>query len=384
MSKYIYLTFWCVIVCSSCNNSVQKHVAIQNQCQKKSSLQLKYARGFTIDYYDGFKVLTVRDLIDTSKTDLRYVLLPKGKPMPVGFENDCAIETPVTKVACISTPHIAELTKLGLADSIAAVTNADLIYTSEVDEKVKKNEIADIGAQEINYEKLVELHPAFVFTSGDFDGGDKMKLKLNSLGIKYVLNLEYKEQDPLARTEWLKFIAAFYDREQVADSIFGEIEKNYLSLKNKVTIAKEKPTAFCNMPFKEIWYMPCKGNYMTSLLNDAGSDYLWKDESAGAQLSLSFDYETVYNKAANADYWLNTGFASSLAEIKAADKKNAFFKAFKSGNVYNNNKRNTPAGGFDFWESGTVNPDKILADLIYIFHPDLLPGHELYYYQKLK
>lgn len=31
-----------------------------------------------------------------------------------------------------------------------------------------------------------------------------------------------------------------------------------------------------------------------------------------------------------------------------------------------------------------VHPDVILADLIRIFHPDLLPNHELYYYQRLK
>jgi iron complex transport system substrate-binding protein len=99
---------------------------------------------------------------------------------------------------------------------------------------------------------------------------------------------------------------------------------------------------------------------------------------------LNLDYEAVYNKAANADYWVNTGFAKSLGEIKSADKKNAFFKAFKTGNVYNNDKRNTPSGGFDFWESGAVNPDKVLADLISIFHPELLPGHEFYYYRKLK
>jgi iron complex transport system substrate-binding protein len=182
----------------------------------------------------------------------------------------------------------------------------------------------------------------------------------------------------------MKFIAAFYNREALADSIFNEIEHNYLDLKARASMVKEKPAAFCNLPFKEIWYMPCSGNYMTRLLTDAGCNFLWKDEGANNRYNLSLDYETVYSRAANADYWLNTGFANSLAEIKAADKKNTFFKAFKTGNVYNNNKRNTPAGGFDFWESGTVNPDKILADLIYIFHPELLKSHELYYYQKLK
>jgi iron complex transport system substrate-binding protein len=40
-------------------------------------------------------------------------------------------------------------------------------------------------------------------------------------------------------------------------------------------------------------------------------------------------------------------------------------------------------GGNDYWESGIVHPDVILADLVKILHPDLLPDHELYYYQHI-
>ncbi|MBL0309464.1 MAG: hypothetical protein IPP77_07270 [Bacteroidetes bacterium] len=120
------------------------------------------------------------------------------------------------------------------------------------------------------------------------------------------------------------------------------------------------------------------------LIEDAGGDFLWKNTNANNGLNLNLDYEAVYNKAAEADFWINSGFAKSLADIKAADSKNTFFKAWKTNKVFNNNLRNTPAGGFDFWESGTVNPDLILSDLITIFHPDFIPAHQLYYYQQLK
>jgi iron complex transport system substrate-binding protein len=30
-----------------------------------------------------------------------------------------------------------------------------------------------------------------------------------------------------------------------------------------------------------------------------------------------------------------------------------------------------------------IKPDVILADLVKIFHPGLLPDHEFYYYQKI-
>jgi iron complex transport system substrate-binding protein len=384
--RYLALSFVFMIMsiglwsCKGKTQTEQQH----SHCVKEASLPVKYAKGFSVDYYNGFKVVTVKDWRDSEKVLAQYVLLPKGKSGPVDFPNAILLDTPVRKVICISTNHISALARLGLVDSIAGVANVALIYNKEVAALLKENKIADIGKDELNYEKIVELNPSFVFTSGNWDGGDKVKQKLNSLHIKSVLNLDYMEQEPLARAEWLKFVAAFYDKEFEADSIFKEIEQNYLALKEKAKNISSKPTVFANLPFKEIWYMPCGDNYMAKLIADAGGDFLWKDAKATNGLNLNLDYEAVYAKAADADIWLCNGFASSLAEIKAADKKNAFFKAYKTGNVFNNDKRNTPSGGFDFWESGAITPDKVLADLIFIFHPGLLPNHELYYYRRLK
>ena len=54
------------------------------------------------------------------------------------------------------------------------------------------------------------------------------------------------------------------------------------------------------------------------------------------------------------------------------------------GRVFNNNKRAGANGGNEFWETGTVHPNLVLADLVKIFHPELLPEHELVYYRKLE
>ncbi|HWB64124.1 MAG TPA: ABC transporter substrate-binding protein [Chitinophagales bacterium] len=383
--RFLWVFVMAGVLFTSCRQGANTHSQAEKKaCAKLSSLNLKYARGFTVDYYDGFKVITIRDCNDTARLLAQYVLMPAGKPMPVGFENGVAVATPVRKIACISTTHIAQMAKLGLTDSIAAVTNLDLINDAEVVEKVKRHLIEDIGSQEIDYEKLAALAPSFIITSGSFDGGDKMSVKLDALHIKQVTGLEYKEQEPLARAEWLLFIAAFYNREGLAEKEFDTIAQNYLQLKAKAAAAATKPTVFCNLPFKEIWYMPCGENYIARLIADAGGDFLWKDAKATNGLNLNLNYESVYNKAANADCWLvDASFIYSLSDLKKADAKNTFFKAYKTGQVYNYNNRETPAGGFDFWESGTVNPDKILADLIKIFHPGLLPGYQLYYYRRV-
>ncbi|MBK8659819.1 MAG: ABC transporter substrate-binding protein [Bacteroidetes bacterium] len=129
--------------------------------------------------------------------------------------------------------------------------------------------------------------------------------------------------------------------------------------------------------------MPSGENYLARIIRDAGGDFLWANSSATNGLNLSLDYESVYAIGASADYWLNTGFARSLSEMVNADSKHANLRAWKNGNVFNNDLRMTPSGGFDFWESGAVSPDLILADLVYLFHPDSLPAHKPVYYRQL-
>lgn len=191
------------------------------------------------------------------------------------------------------------------------------------------------------------------------------------------------EQDPLARAEWIKFVAVFFDKEYEADSLFQIVESEYNHLKSIVSGYKNQPKVFCNLPFKDVWYMPCGDNYMTHLIADAGGDFLWKEYDATNGLNLSLDYEAVYNKAAKADFWINPGTAKSLAEIEAADIKNRQFHAFQKASVFNNNARLSNSGGFDFWESGVVYPNLVLADLIAIFHPEVLPQHKFRYYRRL-
>ena len=52
--------------------------------------------------------------------------------------------------------------------------------------------------------------------------------------------------------------------------------------------------------------------------------------------------------------------------------------------VFNNTRQVSKNGGNNVWERGIVHPEEVLADLIKIFHPDLLPEHELIYFENLQ
>ena len=69
--------------------------------------------------------------------------------------------------------------------------------------------------------------------------------------------------------------------------------------------------------------------------------------------------------------------------ISIIDERYAVFRAFRSGRVFNNDARIGPGGGNDIYEGGLSNPELVLADLISIIHPELLPDHQRIWYRQL-
>ena len=71
-------------------------------------------------------------------------------------------------------------------------------------------------------------------------------------------------------------------------------------------------------------------------------------------------------------------------DLLSFDERYKMFGAFKAGNLYNNTKLVNDKGYSDYWATGMSNPDELLKDLIRIFHPQLLPKHQLKYYKKIE
>ena len=143
-----------------------------------------------------------------------------------------------------------------------------------------------------------------------------------------------------------------------------------------------KPKVMLNTPYGDTWYMASRGTAMAAMIEDAGAEYVYK--ANGSNKSMPVDMEEAYILASDADYWLNVGQFTSLRELTNSYPKFADVKSVREGNVYNCNRRISPEGGNDFWESGQVRPDLVLADLINIFHAGLTRNDSLTYYRKLE
>ena len=371
-----------IIVSHGCKRSVTQHD--KSTGQQDFNIDIRYASGFDIEDHLKYKLIHVYNPWQNLKgKSISYLLYPAGSDLPESVQYDVAIPVPVHKVICTSTTHIAMIGALEEKETIIGVSGKQYINDPFIRSCIEKGEIQDIGyEQSINYEMILSLKPDVIFMYGVTGDVTAIISRLSSLGIPVVLNAEYLENNPLARTEWIKFMSCFYDNLKKGIDFFNQQEEAYLRLKNQMANVQDKPSVLAGLPWKNTWWVPGGKSHAAILIRDAGGKYIWEDDTSKEALPL--DIEAVYNEAGQADFWINSGSAATLADLVNTDSRLQLFKPFGDSSIYNNNARLNPSGGNDYWESGVIFPDVILKDLICIFHPEILPGHTLVYYQKLK
>lgn len=345
--------------------------------------QITHSSGFTIEYFDHYKVVTVKSPYPGAEAEATYLLVQCGTPIPAGFEDVVTLELPINSFVAMSTTYLPHLPTLNAVDKLVGLDSLAFASTEEVRQRIDAGQVAEVGfGAEVNVEQVLDLDPDMVMTyssgSADFDA----QPKLEEAGINVVVNSDYLDANPLGQAEWVKFLAAFFNQEAAATTWFDGVAAEYQTLSDLAATAETQPTVLLNTPYEGTWYMAGGQSYAAQLLADAGANYLWADDPSDTTLYL--DFETVFDKAQAADYWLNLGFVSSLADLATTDERFADFAAFQNGRVYNNDGRMNASGGNDYYEGGAANPHIVLADLIKVFHPELLPEHEFVYYRMME
>ena len=364
----------------SCGNNSGAKKAEQIKDVSGSSYDLKYAKGFKLNTIGETKILQVSNPWQgVSGVEFTYYLKPDADPRKMD-----EIRIPVNKVICLSTTHIAYIESLDKAETIDGVSGATYVSNPTVRQRIADKKVFDVGYESgLSYETVVNIKPDVVFAygvSGELTG---IVAKLNELGIKVVFLGDYLEETALGKSEWLMVMASFYDMEDKAQKILNSIFDDYNVLKSKIEAEiSNRPKVMLNAPWKDSWYIPGGSSYMVNLLKDAGADFILGNNDK--RDSYPINIEKAYSEALKAEYWLNPNAAQSLNDIKQEDSRLAEISAFKQRKVYNNNMRMTPGGGSDFWESGVMNPNIILKDLIKIFHPQIVDDHRLVYFHQLK
>lgn len=329
--------------------------------------------------------MIVRDALDTSRILAKYYLVHAGDSVPIAESPDQKniITVPVQSVACLSTTHLGFLEKLNLHNKIIAASGTQYVFDSLLIKLIDAGIIKEMGYESaLNYEMLTQIHPGIIMTYVFGADGEESMHKLEALKLQTVINNEYLEITPLGQAEWIKYVAAFFDLSDEADSIFAEIENEYLETKTIALKSAARPKVLTSLPFRGEWTVSGGKSFAANYLSDAGADYLWKENESTGNFPVSM--EQILLKGMEADCWINIGPVDSKAEIKNTDTKLTKIKAYQNGNLFNNDNRMSAKGGNDYWESGVVNPQLVLQDLVKIFHPEIMQEHAFYYYKKIE
>lgn len=355
---------------------------------KKTPLEAFNQDIYTPEYASGFKILGADNVQSTliqvfnpwqgaKDVEMSYFISRNGEQAPAGFTGP-TIPAGAKQIVCMSSSYIAMLDALGQADRIVAVSGID--YVSNPYIIAHKDSIKDMGP-EMNYELLLGLKPDVVLLYGIGDAQTAVTDKLKELSIPYMYVGEYLEESPLGKAEWMVALSELTDSREKGIEIFSEIPKRYQTLKDLTASVEQRPTVMFNTPWNDSWIMPSTKSYMAQLVNDAGADYIYKENTSNSSAPIGL--ETAYGLIQKADYWINVGMASTLDELKAVNPKFTDAKSVREKTAYNNNLRLTATGGNEYWESAVVRPDIVLRDLIHIFHPELV-SDSLYYYRHLE
>lgn len=328
-----------------------------------------YSRG-------GTTLVEIRNPWDSTGVLSRMALVPRDSAVPEWVPADYSVvRTPVRRMAVFSGVHTSALAELDALDALAAVADGGFFAPGDtVSAMLRDGRVTDVGASTSpSTEKLIASRTEAVLLS-PMQGQSLPTLPPGAVAVEMA---DYLETTPIGRAEWILLIGKLLDKYDDAARIFGEVVDEYKTLREKAAQTDTRPLVLTETEYSGTWYVPAGESYMCRMIADAGARTPWSDTAGTGSLSL--DMARVLADGIDADYWLIRTYGSepSLAGLKAANPLNTKFKAYREGGVYGCDSAVRP-----IFNDAAFHPEHVLADMVAIFHPTVLPGYEPRYYRK--
>lgn len=355
--------------CNNNSNNASRQVqtsAITAAVDDSTKVSPQYAQGFKVTYSGNMKLLEISDPSGNNSTVYKFALTEDlGNAVPDGYT---PIQIPIKSAICMTTLQLAGFITIEETEHVSGMSSTRFLHNKTVRKQIEEGITRRIGIEgNFDNETIININPNLIFFSpfkrGGYDG-------LKEVQIPLVPHLGYKEPHPLGQAEWIKFIALFLNEEVKANRIFNHIANEYNTLKERVAqVAQEqRPVVLSGEIHGGAWYAVGGKSFLATLFKDAGADYVLKDNNDSG--GINFDFETMYEKAANARYWrIMNGYQGEYTYevLGKADPRYKDFRAFKEKGVIYCNQREK-----GFYESSPTQPHLVLKDLVKVFHPALV------------
>lgn len=368
-----------LVLLFGCNSNNKEVTGLEEQINESDIAQtenkllnLEYSDSFSVEYISE----DVKKLVDGEGRS--FLLVPKGQNPPNGFDFP-VIYTPINNVLASSSTQVSLMQPLGVIDSISAVmSDKESWFFDEVTEGFENGSITFVGTGRTpDYELIQEINPEVAIVYGGTWGQFEMMEKFDELGITYVVNNEYMEEDPFARMEWIKFLAAFYDKEKEAEQFFSTAVKKVEGLSSKLPDKDKTSVLWASIRDGQV-SITNPNSYVGKLIDMAGGDYVFKELPLEVGESANLTPEEFYAQGINADVFIYGAMASTAGSLEDIIKQAPIMedmKPFKEGNVW----------VFQDWYWQILHKtDEILEDLAIIYYPELFPGQTPRHFVKVE
>ena len=343
----------------------------------------------------------------------RYILIPKGKEgdetvarlalqrtSGMGCTTD-TVRTPVERSAVFIAPHCQLMYELGCQQAIRGVCDLNYINIPDVRKRAAsagkasagnasaQNSIVDCGSSMApDIERIIALKPEAILVSPFENSGGYGKL--DKLHIPLIEAADYMESSPLGRAEWMKFYGMLFGKaskaadgnasktadgkaskavlsascEATADSLFSQIEKEYLKLKAEAGKLPKGLSILTERKTGNVWYVPGGQSTIGILLKDANARYIFSDDQHSGSLPMS--PEQILAKGSQVDVWAFKYFGGApLSQAQLLQEYDGYkaLAAFNRGNIYQVDTSTVP-----YFELTSFHPELLLREFIILAH----------------
>lgn len=340
----------------------------------------------------------------------RYILIPKGeegdktvarlalqRTSGLGCTTD-TVRTPVERSAVFIAPHCQLMYELGCQQAIRGVCDLNYINIPDVRKRAAsagkassekassgnasaQNSIVDCGSSMApDIERIIALKPEAILVSPFENSGGYGKL--DKLHIPIIEAADYMESSPLGRAEWMKFYGMLFGNaskaadgnaskavlsascEATADSLFSQIEKEYLKLKAEAGKLPKGLSILTERKTGNVWYVPGGQSTIGILLKDANARYIFSDDQHSGSLPMS--PEQILAKGSQVDVWAFKYFGGApLSQVQLLQEYDGYkaLAAFSRGNIYQVDTSTVP-----YFELTSFHPELLLREFIILAH----------------
>ncbi|MBC8587356.1 ABC transporter substrate-binding protein [Tissierellaceae bacterium BX21] len=337
IKKRYMLTAMVIIIISllsGCSQDMDKNEKfLGNQLHTEGSMELKYAKNFSVDYYkEGYALISISD-------GSRYLIVPEGKDIPTNLDKSITIlRQPINNIYLVATSAMCLFDALDSLDTISlSGTKAEDWYIENAKAAMKAGDIIYAGKYNIpDYELIMSNNCKLAIESTMINHTPEVKDKLEELGIPVLTDQSSYESHPLGRTEWIKLYGLLTGKESEAKQLFDEQASYIDQLASQEKT--DKTVAFFYISSSGNAIARKSGDYVTRMIELAGGNYIFDHlgNSESATSTVTLEMEEFYATAKDADFIIyNSTIDGELSSIEELIGKNSLLKDFKA--VQNDN-----------------------------------------------